>query len=373
MMAGDNLVRSRRPLTETHLDLLQELSTAIIFCNSDLAIEFTNPAAQSLFQFSESQAAGESVLSFLRHRDIEGVVLRCLATSQATTLRRTELLLSGLQPKLVDCILTPIQSDGANCLILEVNEVNKVVRQLEEDTMEIGQYANSAVIRSIAHEIRNPLGGLRGAAQLLDRQLAKHPDLQPYTEIIIRETDRLCGLVDSMSYTQASIQLEEINIHEVLEHVYRLALAEVDSTLKILRDYDPSLPPVLGDREQLIQAFVNIVRNAIEACGGSGRIMLRTRVERQATLGKTRHLSAARIDIEDDGRGIPEEIIDQVFYPMISGKPQGEGLGLSIVHQIIARHSGSISCESRPGRTCFTAILKFAGSNGCDPNDSFVK
>lgn len=373
MMAAENHIRFERPLPGAHLDLLQELSTAIIFCNSDLVIEFTNPAAQSLFQFSENQANGESVLGFLQHKDIKEILLRSLANSQATTLRRTELLSANRRPKLVDCILTPFQSEEASCLILEINEVNNAVRQLEEDTMEIGQHANSAVIRSIAHEIKNPLGGLRGAAQLLDRQLAKHPELQPYTEIIIRETDRLCGLVDGMSYTQATMRLEEINIHEVLEHVYRLALAEVHGTLKIVRDYDPSLPLVLGDREQLIQAFVNMMRNAIEACEASGRITLRTRVERQVTLGKTRYLSAARIDIEDDGCGIPDEIVDQVFYPMISGKPKGEGLGLSIVHQIIARHSGSISCESRPGRTCFTTILKFAGSNGCGHNNSFAK
>lgn len=371
-MAPENLIRPEQSLTAIHLDLLQELSTAIVFCNSDLIIEFTNSAAQSLFQFSEHQANGESVLAFLKQKHIKEILMRCLSTSQATTLRRTELLSSNHRIKLVDCILTPVQSEGANCLILEINEVNKVVRQLEEDTMVIGQHANSAVIRSIAHEIKNPLGGLRGAAQLLDRQLAKRPDLQSYTEIIIRETDRLCGLVDSMSYTQASMRLEQFNIHEALEHVYRLALAEVSGAVQIIRDYDPSLPTVLGDREQLIQAFVNIMRNAIEACGESGRITLRTRVERQATLGKTLHLSAARIDVEDNGCGIPEEIIDQVFYPMISGDPQGEGLGLSIVHQIIARHGGSISCESRPGRTCFTTILKFSGSNGRD-NSSLVK
>ncbi len=345
-------------------NLLQDLSTAIICCDSDLIIQFTNSAAQSLFEFSESQAHGAGVLEFLKHKDMEGILRKCLCTSQATILRRVELQLSNRQSKHVDCLLTPLHSGDAGSLALEINEVSKAVRQRETDTMEVGQLANTAVIRAIAHEIKNPLGGLRGAAQLLERELGENPDLRVYTDIIVRETDRLCGLVDSMSHSQAPVRFEAINIHEVLEHVYHLALAEAPDSLKIVRDYDPSLPPVLGDQEQLIQAFVNMLRNAVEACGGTGMIKLRSRVERQVTLEKRRYQSAARIEIEDNGRGIPPDVIDQVFFPMISGKSRGEGLGLSIVHQIVTRHGGSVSCESRPGRTVFTTILKFHGSNG---------
>ena len=349
---------------EKNLHLLQDLSTAVICCNAKFHIEFTNPAAQALLDISEIQALGENVLSFLINPNMEDILLRCLATTQNATLRQVEVLSASRRTKLVDCILTPVQSQESGFLALEMNEVNQVARQLEENTMEVGQHVNTQVIRAIAHEIKNPLGGLRGAAQLLNRELGRNPDMRPYTEIIIRETDRLCGLVDSMSQSQAPINIEPINIHEVLEHVYHLALAEVADSFAIIRDYDPSLPLVDGDRELLIQAFVNMVQNAIEASGDSGTVRLRTRVQRQATIGKTRHLRAARIDIEDNGCGVPADIIDQVFYPMISGKSKGEGLGLSIVHQIITRHGGSISCKSRPGQTCFSTVLIFTGSNG---------
>lgn len=358
------LTTARDSVSEIDQDLLQSLSTAIVCCNSNLIIEFTNAAAQVLFELSDSQAKGTSVLEFLKHPDMDDILRRCRDTLQSTTLRRIEIMSSGRQAKLVDCIVTALQSDNANQLVLEINEVNKAVRQLEEDIMENGQQANSAVIRAIAHEIKNPLGGLRGAAQLLERELVKSPDLKVYTDIIVRETDRLCGLVDGMSRSQTRIQPEPINIHEVLEHVYHLARAEVHDSLYFKRDYDPSLPPVLGDREQLIQAFVNVLRNAIEATGESGQIILRTRVQRQVTVGKTRYMSAAKIEIEDNGCGISSDLIDQIFYPMISGKAQGEGLGLSIVHQIITRHGGSISCESQPGKTIFTTLLRFADANG---------
>ncbi len=364
----EHLTRSewslRSDSLDIDLDLLQHLSTAIVCCNSDFEIELTNTAAQSLFEFSDSQALGSSVLDFLQHEEIESVLKKCLDSLHATTLRRIEIRPSGRQAKLVDCIVTALQAGNCNRLILEINEVNQTVRQLEEDSMEIGQYANSAVIRAIAHEIKNPLGGLRGAAQLLERELDAHSDLKMYTDIIVRETDRLCGLVDSMSHPQTPTQLEPINIHEVLEHVYHLALAEDSGNCNFSRDYDPSLPSVLGDREQLIQAFVNMVRNSIEACPDLGLITLRTRVQRQVTLGKTRHMSAARVDIEDNGCGISPQLADRIFYPMISGKPQGEGLGLSIVHQIMTRHGGHVSCESQPGKTVFTTYFQFANLNG---------
>jgi len=341
--------------------LLQALSTAILVCESNLCVAFTNVAAHSLLEISAAHLSGTNILGLFKQPDVEGVLKRCLNTQQATTLRRIEIVSFGRQQtKLVDCIVTPLQSDGASRLILEINEVNLAIRQLEADTMEIGQHANSAVIRAIAHEIKNPLGGLRGAAQLLNRQLTEHPKLKVYTDIIVRETDRLCGLVDSMSHPQKPVKLRPINIHEVLEHVSHLAQAEGADSFTIERDYDPSLPAVLADREQLIQAFMNMLRNAIEAIDESGRITFRTRVQRQVTLEKMAHMTVAQIDIEDNGRGIPAELIDQVFYPMISSKSQGEGLGLSIVHQIINRHGGTIRCNSQPGQTVFTIYLKFA-------------
>ena len=340
--------------------VLYALSTAIVICDDNLKIVLINPSAQSLLDSSENYALGDSILSYFEQPSTIEVLKKCLHTSQSTTLRQTELVDANHQLKLVDCILTPASIEGSICLILEFNEVHAVVRQLLGNAMKIGQYANTAVIRAIAHEIKNPLGGLRGAAQLLDRELTDYSEMRDYTQIIVKETDRLCGLVDDMSGPQIPLFLSKLNIYEVLEHVRKLALAEGANGLQIVRDYDPSLPAVLGDQEQLIQVFINIARNAMEATGNSGTLTFRTRVQHQVTLGKIRYQNAARIDIEDNGPGIPEDMLDQVFYPMISGKPHGEGLGLSIVHQIILRHGGIVTCESTPGRTCFTVLLKFS-------------
>ena len=340
--------------------VLYALSTAIVICDDNLNIVLINPSAQSLLDSSENYALGDSILSYFEQPSTIEVLKKCLHTSQPTTLRQTELVDAKHQLKLVDCILTPASIEGSICLILEFNEVHAVVKQLLGNAMKIGQNANTAVIRAIAHEIKNPLGGLRGAAQLLDRELNDNSEMRDYTQIIVKETDRLCGLVDDMSGPQIPLLLSKINIYEVLEHVRRLALAEGANGLQIVRDYDPSLPTVLGDQKQLIQVFINIARNAMEAIGNSGTITFRTRVQRQVTLGKVRYQNAARIDIEDNGPGIPEDMLDQVFYPMISGKPHSEGLGLSIVHQIILRHDGIVTCESTPGRTCFTVLLKFS-------------
>ncbi len=340
--------------------VLYALSTAIVICDENLRIALINPSAQSLLDSSENYALGDSILSYFEQPSAIEVLKKCLHTSQPTTLRQTELVDAKHQLKLVDCILTPASIEGSICLILEFNEVHAVVKQLLGNAMKIGQNANTAVIRAIAHEIKNPLGGLRGAAQLLDRELNDNSEMRDYTQIIVKETDRLCGLVDDMSGPQIPLLLSKINIYEVLEHVRKLALAEGANGLQIVRDYDPSLPTVLGDQKQLIQVFINIARNAMEATGNSGTITFRTRVQRQVTLGKVRYQNAARIDIEDNGPGIPEDMLDQVFYPMISGKPHGEGLGLSIVHQIILRHGGIVTCESTSGRTCFTVLLKFS-------------
>lgn len=343
--------------------ILYGLGTAIAVCNDNLNIVLLNPSAQSLLDVSEKQVFGESILTYFESEDTKKFLNRCLIESQSTTLRHTELQDANHRARLVDCILTPTSIRGSTYLILEFNEVNTVVRQLLENSADTGQNANMAVLRSVAHEVKNPLGGLRGAAQLLERELEERSELREYTNIIIRETDRLCSLVDDMSGTQTPLRLSSLNIHKVLEHVCKLVLAEQPEGLEVKRDYDPSLPDILGDQQQLIQVFINIVRNAMEAFENAGQLTVRTRAERQVTLGKKRYRSAAKVEIEDNGPGIPHHIFDQIFFPMISGKPKGEGLGLTIVRQIINRHNGSVTFASRPGLTCFTVLLKFADQN----------
>ncbi|MDA0225197.1 MAG: nitrogen regulation protein NR(II), partial [Proteobacteria bacterium] len=216
--------------------------------------------------------------------------------------------------------------------------------------------------RNLAHEIRNPLGGLRGSAQLLERELDK-PELREYTQVIINEADRLQVLLDRLITPQRPPTLAAVNIHEVLERVRAVTQAEFGNRLKIERDYDPSAPDLVGDREQLIQALLNIVRNAAQsmagpdAADGGGTLILRSRVLRQITILRARHKLALELQVIDDGPGVPEEILDRIFHPLVSGREGGSGVGLSLAQTYVQYHQGVIECESRPGRTVFRVLL----------------
>ena len=216
--------------------------------------------------------------------------------------------------------------------------------------------ASRLLLRNLAHEIRNPLGGIRGAAQLLEQELEK-PGLREYTRVVIQEADRLRSLVEKLLTPQQAPCFSALNIHEVLERVRSLMLAETPSGLVIQRDYDVSLPPLLGDKEQLIQVMLNIARNAAQAMQGQGTIILRTRIARQVTLIKKRHPMAVMVQIIDNGPGVPEHLRDKVFYPLVSGRPDGHGLGLTLAQDFVNQHQGSIEFDSEPGSTCFTVLL----------------
>ncbi len=345
-------------------DALFKLGTAIIICDDAYQVILINPSAQELLDTGINLAIGQSIFSFLKDPDSPRLLEQSLLSNQSTTIRQAEFIDAQHRTKLVDCILTPMSFRNSKYLILEFNEVDTVVSNVKKNTMEASQNANSAVVRTVAHEIKNPLGGIRGAAQLLERELDPHPDLKEYTRIIVKETDRLCGLVDNMMGPQVPTLLKKVNIHEVLEYVRMLVLAEGLDDNQFIRDYDPSLPTIQGDFEQLVQVFVNIFQNAIEVIGSSGKVTVRTRVQRNVHIGKIRYQSVSRIDVVDNGPGVPKDILDKIFHPMISSKALNEGLGLSIVHQIITRHGGTVSCKSIPGHTCFSVFLKFYSETG---------
>ena len=212
--------------------------------------------------------------------------------------------------------------------------------------------AGRQMIRQLAHEIKNPLGGIRGAAQLLERQL-ESDELREYTEVVISETDRLAALVDTLLGPGGLPNKEPTNVHELLEYVVRVVQAEDHRSLKIKRDYDPGLPLLSLDRDQIIQALMNLVRNATQVLAGHGTVQLRSRAVNNFTIGDTRHRVIASIEIIDDGPGIPRDIQDSIFYPLITGNPEGTGLGLPLAQELISRHGGMIEFESRPGRTVF--------------------
>jgi two-component system nitrogen regulation sensor histidine kinase GlnL len=264
----------------------------------------------------------------------------------------------------VDCTVSALlERETVVELLVELRQVDRQLRINREESLLAQQNTARALVRNLAHEIKNPLGGLRGAAQLLEREF-QDDSLKEYTRIIIGEADRLRNLVDRMLGPTHPPMYSRINIHEVLERVRSLVAAECGPGLRIERDYDPSIPPVTGDSDQLIQALLNIVRNAVQALENQGLIILRTRVRRQYTIGHQRHKLVACLEVIDNGPGIPKERLQEIFYPMISGRPQGTGLGLSIAQNLVNQHGGLIECRSRPGETVFTVLLPLEKTRG---------
>jgi len=254
------------------------------------------------------------------------------------------------------------QLDRSDAVLVELIENEQQARQdREERTLDQVQ-ATKELIRNLAHEIKNPLGGIRGAAQLLALELDS-PELNEYTQVIVHEADRLQSLVDRLLAPHRRAQVVvDVNIHEVCERVRSVILAEFPRGLEILRDYDTSLPDFRGDREQLIQAVLNIVQNAAQVLqqriqAGDAVITLRTRVARQVTIGKQRWRLALELHIEDNGPGVPAEIRERIFYPLVSGRDGGSGLGLTLSQTIAQQHQGMIDCDSEPGRTDFRITL----------------
>ncbi len=237
-------------------------------------------------------------------------------------------------------------------LLVEMSDLTRRSRISRENALLIQHGAGRQMIRQLAHEIKNPLGGIRGAAQLLGKQL-QNEELEEYTSVIISEADRLAGLVDTLLGPGGPPNKQQSNVHELLEYVVRLIQAESGNQIDIRRDYDPSLPAMYLDRDQLVQALLNLVRNAVAALGGQGQITLRSRAIMNFTIGDTRHKVVASLEIEDDGPGIPSDLQDSVFYPLVTNRPDGTGLGLPVAQELISRHHGLIEFESRPGRTVF--------------------
>lgn len=252
-----------------------------------------------------------------------------------------------------------IPEDLPDRLVLEVVETDTRTRAAREQRMRDLAHENRQVLRNLAHEVKNPLGGIRGAAQLL-RPGGSDSEMADCTDIIIKETDRLQSLVDRlMQPHRQPKRAEPVNIHEVSEHVCRLVAAEYSAALELIRDYDTSLPEILVDREQMIQALLNLMRNAAQALGGSGRIDLVTRVARQVNIERTRHKLALELHVIDNGPGIDPEIRDRVFLPLVTGRAEGTGLGLALVQSFVQQNGGVIDVDSEPGRTDFQLLFPF--------------
>ncbi|WPC05516.1 nitrogen regulation protein NR(II) [Pseudomonas benzenivorans] len=346
-----------------HRLLLDNLTTATLLLNGELRLEYMNPAAEMLLAVSGQRSHGQFI-SELFTESAEALSALRQAVEQAHPFNKREAVLTSVtgQSLTVDYAVTPILSRGATLLLLEVHPRDRMLKITKEEAQLSKQETTKLLVRGLAHEIKNPLGGIRGAAQLLARELPA-PELKDYTDVIIEEADRLRNLVDRMLGSNKLPSLTPTNVHEVLERVASLVEAESQGSIILVRDYDPSIPDLLIDREQMIQAVLNIVRNAMQAIAtqkhdlGLGRITLRTRTLRQFTIGHTRHRLVARIEIIDNGPGIPQELQETIFYPMVSGRAEGTGLGLAITQNIISQHQGLIECESHPGHTLFSIFL----------------
>ncbi|MCW3149366.1 nitrogen regulation protein NR(II) [Stutzerimonas stutzeri] len=342
--------------------LIENLTTATLLLNARLRLEYMNPAAEMLLAVSGQRSHGQFISElFTESPEALAALRQAVAEAHPFTKREATLTSATGQTLTVDYAVTPILNNQETMLLLEVLPRDRLLRITKEEAQLSKQETTKMLVRGLAHEIKNPLGGIRGAAQLLARELPEE-HLKDYTEVIIEEADRLRNLVDRMLGSNKLPLLEMTNVHEVLEHVASLIEAECQGSIILVRDYDPSIPEILMDREQMIQAVLNIMRNAMQAMAGQtelglGRLTLRTRTVRQFTIGHIRHRLVARIEIIDNGPGIPAELQNTLFYPMVSGRPDGTGLGLAITQNIISQHQGLIECESHPGHTAFSIFL----------------
>ncbi len=338
--------------------ILENLSTAILLFDEALRLQQLNPAGEVMLAVSAKQTIGNSVRELIPADDAFIATLKkALDAEQPRTEREVQLHLSHMHTIVVDCTITPIRDGNQRVeLLVELFQRDRHLRIAREEQLLAQYHTSRTLLRGIAHEINNPLGGLRGAAQLLEQEL-ENEALREYTNVIIGEADRLQNLLRRMLGPNTLPHKKEINIHEVLERVYALSQAESPDGIQIVRNYDPSIPELYADPEQLIQAVLNIVRNAMQALDGHGTITLRTRTQRQFTIGNQRHKLVVRIDIIDNGPGIPPALRDELFYPMVTGRADGTGLGLSISQSLVNQHGGLIECTSQTGETVFTLLL----------------
>lgn len=341
-------------------DLLDALATGVVLLDAADGVIHANVAAQGLLGVGLNQARGRALSDLV----IDPAPLQSLlqrARERGEVFSERELALRPVstprEARIVDLTVTPVEEPGCGRrLLVEMVDAAPRNRINRENELRARLEGSRMMTRQLAHEIKNPLGGLRGAAQLLERQLPD-PALREYTTIVINEADRLTALVDGMMGPARAPQKSPLNIHEICEHVFRLLQAEARVGVLLERDYDPSVPDGLFDRNQLVQALLNLARNALQAVGERGRIALRTRAVANAHIGLVRHRLAVRIEVVDDGPGVPPEIRGSLFYPLVTGRANGTGLGLAVAQEIVTRNGGHIEFESERGRTVFAVTL----------------
>jgi len=341
--------------------LLESLECAVILIDQNDVVEQVNIAAETLFSKGRRYLVGQAIHELIPDKTVARCLLDCKQHNAKFTLREVELSVLGTQP-LVDMTLSAVAIERGleASTLIEINSINRISRFMKEKNQVERQQSFRLMMRGLAHEIKNPLGGIRGAAQLLDREI-KDPSRKELTDILIKEADRLTRLVDRVMGSREQLKLEYSNIHEVLEHVVHLISVKHKDKLIVNRYYDPALPEIKVDKEQMIQAVLNIVGNALEAQEGKRFITigLITKFERFVTLNQVMHRQVMKNRIWNEGAGVPENMKEILFDPLITGRPEGTGLGLSITQEIVQRHKGAVQLEDYHGKTCFSIYLPY--------------
>jgi len=348
--------------------IIDNLHSAVIVIGENLQVVCINPAAELLFHISNTRAIKKNIRQLIvNEHEFFDRLERSLISAHPYTVYEDQLRLHHHQLIDVDYSVSPIQylSKG-KFLLLEFIRLKTQHKLSHEDSIQSQYEASKSLLRGLAHEIKNPLGGIRGAAQLLERELDDNSNNKQFTQIIINEADRLKNLLDRMVGPKDIPTKSETNIHKILEHVRQLVLAENDK-LSLSADYDPSIPELLADESMMIQVILNITRNAITAANADknkkAKIQFKTRTQRNCTIGTHTYPLVARIDIEDNGSGVSEELQEKIFMPMITGHADGTGLGLSIAQSLVKQHNGLIEFTSEPGKTIFTILLPIHTQN----------
>ena len=338
---------------------LDLLAATVLVLDAGLLVRYVNPAGENLLAVSLRTAAGKPLSALCAcPATLQAALENALNNNWGYTGQNIELKRSDGEVLHINCTVTPLRLGVAADvrLLLELQPIEHQLAATREEHLIEQQKASGELIRNLVHEIKNPLGGIRGAAQLLEHELG-NPSLKEYTQVIIKEADRLQNLMKRLLTPHRMMLPSTVNIHEILERVRSLLTSEFQGSLMVRRDYDTSLPELVGDREQLIQVFLNVARNAAQAMRGEGEIVLRTRVLRQVTLAKKRYRLALEIKVIDNGPGIPETVRECMFYPLVSGREGGSGLGLTIAQNFVQHHHGTIDCASQPGQTIFAIRL----------------
>lgn len=345
------------PPSSTEFSGLDCLTSGALVLDAGGRIVYVNPAAETLLGVSGALLLGDdSGQAFERSPELLKAIQTARDEQETVIEYELDLVVLGHPPIRVGCSISPIERPQ-HAMLIEIRAVDPQLRIARLERARMQQEANRELLRNLAHEIKNPLGGIRGAAQLLEHELPRE-SLREYTQVIIKESDRLQSLMERLLTPHRMPRFSAVNIHEVLERVRSLILAETPS-VKLRRDYDISLPEIHADAEQLIQATLNIARNAVQAMHGQGEIILKTRVARQITLESRHYRLGMRVEIIDNGPGIPEEIREQIFYPLVSSREGGSGLGLAVAQTLVTQNHGTIDCESLPGQTVFSIFLPF--------------